>query len=178
VGIDVAEILLLELHHQLLQCWFVLGEALDLEVVLLHFVEGGDRAKRGVLVAVRELSADVQIQEDVHTLVGQALDPVVQRRDPLGVELAGVALGLVDHRGADPAGRVVVVDPNQVVAQAGQALGLGLDLLLGAEDGVGRQVAAPEAGRCAVLEFESLAPAHQEAVLARRLVIEGAQVYR
>ena len=88
----------------------------------------------------------MQVEPDVDPFVLEALDPVVEPVHHLGVEVLRVLAVLVDHRAADPAHRVVMVDAHQVVSELGDAPGLGLDLLLVGEDGVGGDVSAPEAG--------------------------------
>jgi hypothetical protein len=173
VAVHVGEILLLKLHHQLLEHEVILAEALDLVVVEL--VVGGDRTQRGLPVPCLDLSPDVNVQEGVDALACERRDPLIESVDASRIEAARVTLRLVDDRRVDPSGRVVVVDANQIVAQPRQASCLLLDRV-GLEDGVGCHVRAPEPDPATVLELEAVSIANDEAELPGGLVVEEADI--
>ena len=84
VRVDVRYVLLVEVLHQLLQAIVDVAKTLAVLAGALQFVEAGH------IIAGLEHAAGVQVEHDVHALVLEALDPVVDAGHAARVEAPGV----------------------------------------------------------------------------------------
>ena len=166
ISVDVAQVLMLELLHQLDQLRVDVVETPDDALGPRDLVPAPRDA-----VARLDLPEIVHIEPDVDSLVLETLDPVVDRIERSPVEVPGIPGVAAEDIRSDPV-RFVPLDSHDVVSELGDPPRLAGDVVPWRPEKRGAgQVGTPETCGTSVLEDKPIAVCLDEAVTAGRPVV-------